>query len=154
MSSFSFEFFAKQVAFLMRILVRKRKKHKKVAKPFVWVLHSTTEYYTYYRVLHYVLQRTKSAKPLFLPLQIFPLSKTVSKFWLLWESSMNFETAVAAAGRPTSLTTVRFVCVSVCPSLIHYENPNRSETSVRELFPNDFSRRIPKKNGRANEDYS
>ena len=46
------------------------------------------------------------AKPLFLPLQIFAMYKTVLFFELYWESSMNFKMALATPGRLPALSTV------------------------------------------------
>ena len=72
---------------------------------------------------NFLINECKSA--LFFQRKIFRLYKTILQFWLYWESSVNFESAPATAGRATTLTKARFVCVSVDPSLNRNENPKK-----------------------------
>ena len=70
--------------------------------------------YKVYQKLNFLIDECKSA--LFFQRKIFRLYKTILKFWLYWESSMNFEVVFSAAG-PAVIFPSHALCVFLCTPL-------------------------------------
>ena len=76
--------------------------------------------------------KLRSAKPLFLPLQIFAKPKTNDEFWLLAKNPNENETAIAIGGRAAQML-LHALCVFLCTPLFDTQwESYRCGASVRE----------------------